>query len=177
MEERKDPEAMGPEGDEVEVTRIPEASAEVAALKAAVAEAEGRLMRLMADFDNLRRRSAERELALREQATADTVLFLLPVRDDLERALQAPDDAQALKQGVALTLASFQATLERMGVKPVEAEGEIFNPRIHEALTWEERTDVPEDTVTQVLLPGYRLGEKLLRPALVKVAKAPDGDA
>lgn len=149
--------------------------AEVERLREEVREKDERILRLMADFENLRRRSAERELALRQEALTEAVLLLLPVGDSLSRAVKA--DGEGLKEGVTLTLQAFAGALERMGIREVPADGQPFDPRRHEALAQEEREDVPEGTVTEVFRPGYTLGERLLRPALVKVAKGPGGDA
>jgi len=139
------------------------------ALKERLLEREATVMRLMADFENLRRRTAERELGLREEVLSDVMERLLPVADNLERAIAA--DGPGVKEGVAMTLESFRQTLSALGLEEVKAKGMPFDPHLHEALQ-EEPSASPEGTILEVFRPGYRLGGRLIRPALVKVAKA-----
>lgn len=174
MEEREH-EAIDQEDVNEAAGAAPESTSEAEPdLRTRLEESESTVLRLMADFENLRRRTSERELRLREEVVAEVVGLFLPVVDNLDRALSA--DGTGLKEGVALTADAFRQTLDRLGVKEIQAEGAHFDPHAHEALA-EEASDVPDGTILEVFRPGYRLGDRLLRPALVKVARAAGDDA
>ena len=134
------------------------------------------LRRTQADFVNYRRRVNQEQSEAR--ITGQIALFnqLLPVFDDFGRALEVtpPDLAKhPWVQGLFLIARRFNALLDGVGVKQIGALGEQFDPRRHEAITLEERADVPEGTVLQVARPGYALGDRVIRPAQVIVAGAP----
>ena len=150
------------------------AAAEVeASLRRELAERSDQLLRLAADFENFRRRKAQ-ELADRSRyASEDAALALLPVLDNLRRAADhaaAEGDAQQLQDGLRMVVVQFEQALATLGVEPVETVGCRFDPAVHEAIGGEESDLVTEDTVVAVLQPGYRLHDRLLRPALVRVA-------
>jgi molecular chaperone GrpE len=135
---------------------------------------QDRLLRTAAEFDNYRKR-VERDR--REQAdamAADALADLLPILDDLERALQAPSggDADSFRKGVELIHRQMLELLRKRGVKSIEAVGADFDPRFHESVMSEVSGDHREGEVIQELRRGYMLGDRLLRPAMVKVAKA-----
>jgi len=135
---------------------------------------QDRLLRTAAEFDNYRKR-VERER--RDQAdaiTADALADVIPIIDDLERALQAPTgpDVDSLRKGVELIHRQMLELLRKRGVKPIEAVGADFDPRVHESVMSEASPDHREGEVIQQLRRGYMLGDRLLRPAMVKVAKA-----
>jgi molecular chaperone GrpE len=132
-------------------------------------------LRLRADFENYRRRSREELQRARGQALEEFILKLLPVVDNLERALAAAaggsgDDAN-LRTGVAMVYRQFMAVLAEEGVTPIAAVGEIFDPEKHEAFCREE-SEKPENTILEEFQKGYLFGEKTIRPSLVKVAAA-----
>ncbi len=138
-------------------------------------EANKRLMRLAADFDNLKKRSRQEQLDTMRYAAAAVAERLLPVLDDTDRALShAPEgiDETWLK-GVRLTFQQLVGVLESVGVERIDAVGSAFDPAQHEAIGSEETSEHPEDTVVAELRPGYRMHDRVLRPALVKVARPP----
>jgi len=142
--------------------------------RALVREKDAQILRLMADFENVRRRQAKDALAVRESVMAEAISAMLPVADNLARALAHQGDG--LKDGVTMTLSSFQEVLAKLGAKEVPALGEEFDPRLHEALAKEERDDVADGTIIEVFAPGYAIGDRLIRPALVKVARGGPGE-
>lgn len=152
-------------------------------LQAAHAELEAkqkdtyeRLLRATADLDNFRKR-ARRDLEnARTEARSKTLIEMLPVIDNLERAVahaETSEDAKGIADGVNLVLRQFSQALERCGVAPVDAVGKPFDPNIHEAVSQVETADHPAGTVVEQLQKGYRIGERLLRPTLAVVSTAP----
>jgi molecular chaperone GrpE len=131
-------------------------------------------LRKLADFDNYRKRQ-EREMGeFRRFANAELLRDCLPVLDNLERALASPgSDDGGLRTGLELVLRQFKDVLGRHGLVGIDPLGEEFDPAVHEAVSRQETRDAAENTVVEVLQKGYLLGEKLLRPALVVVAAAP----
>lgn len=138
------------------------------------------MLRLAADFDNYRKRSSREVADGSARAREDLLKELLPVFDNLERALshadQAPD-GKSVAQGVRMILRQFQDTLGKLGVSRVPTVGSPFNPRMHEAVQQMASKDHPPETVITELQPGYTWGERLVRPATVIVSKAPEEDA
>ena len=134
-----------------------------------------RWLRLRADFENYRRRSREELQRAREQALEEFIIKLLPVVDNLERALAASTgssgDEANLRTGVEMVFRQFMEVLEKEGVTPIAAVGEIFDPEKHEAFCREE-SEKPENTILEEYQKGYLFGEKTIRPSLVKVAAA-----
>ncbi len=131
------------------------------------------LRRTQADFINYRRRATQEIIDGRTAAQAQVLEQLLPVLDDLGRALSAtPPDLtnHSWVQGIRLVTKRLMGTLEQMGVRLVGRPGEQFDPRWHEALTTEARPDMPEGTVINVTRPGYAMGERIIRPAQVIVS-------
>lgn len=140
-----------------------------------IEEANNRHLRLAADFDNFKKRVRQERLELLQYASASLAERLLPVLDDFERVLEhAPEgvDSNWLK-GVRMTVQKLQDALQSVGVETIEAVGAPFDPKLHEAIGTEESTDLPEDTVVKELRRGYRIHERVLRPALVSVARTP----
>jgi molecular chaperone GrpE len=150
------------------------------ALKAENAELRDRFLRLAAEMDNLRRRT-ERELKdAKTYAVTGFARDMLAVSDNLRRALEAlPEEARAaadaglsaLIEGVEMTERGMLSTLERHGVRKIEAEGQKFDPNFHQAMFEIPNPDVPNNTVVQVVQAGYAIGDRVLRPAMVGVAK------
>ena len=157
--------AAEPEGDLSAVARS--AKAEKDAL-------QDRLLRTAAEFDNYRKRIERERRDQADSAAASAIEDLLPIIDNLERALQAPvgTDAEGYRKGVELVHQQMMELIRRRGVKPIQAIGADFDPRFHEAVVHEASADHREGEVMEELRRGYMLGERLLRPAMVKVAKA-----
>ena len=132
-----------------------------------------RLKRLQADFENSRKRAAREQQEFRDYALADAIKALLPTLDSLERALQAGGQKSDLRNGVELIHKQLQDSLIKLGLRPVPAKGEPFDPRLHEAVEMIETTDVPDHQIVEELQRGYKLKDRLLRPAMVKVASNP----
>jgi molecular chaperone GrpE len=131
-----------------------------------------RLARTQAEFDNARKRAAREQQEFRDFATADAIKALLPALDSFERALRAPDTkADEFRNGVELIYKQLQDALAKLGVRPVPAKGEAFDPRVHEAIEMVETNEVPDHHVVEELQRGYKLKDRLLRPAMVKVAQ------
>ena len=135
---------------------------------------QDRLLRTAAEFDNYRKRVERERRDQADAAKADAIEDLLPIIDNLERALQAPigADAEGYRKGVELVHQQMMDLLRRRGVKPIESIGASFDPRIHEAVVHEASAHHREGEVMEELRRGYTLGDRLLRPAMVKVAKA-----
>jgi molecular chaperone GrpE len=129
-----------------------------------------RMARLQAEFDNARKRAEREKVEFRDIATGNVVENFLPVIDNFQLALNAPGNADQLRSGVALIVKQMEETLQKMQVSAIPAVGEPFDPRLHEALGSVEREDVPDQHVAEEIRRGYRLRDRLLRPALVRVA-------
>jgi molecular chaperone GrpE len=129
-----------------------------------------RLARLQAEFENARKRAERERTEYREYATGSAAEQFLPVLDNLELALKSTASAQQLRSGVSLIVKQMEEILEKMQVKVVPTLGEEFDPRFHEALGTVERDDVPDQHVAEEIRRGYKIRERLLRPALVRVA-------
>jgi molecular chaperone GrpE len=133
-----------------------------------------RLQRLAAEFDNFRKRNAREQAALSKQANERLVKELIPILDDLGRALEAAADHEAakLEDGVRLVHRAFSELLTKEGLAEIATEGK-FDPHVHEALL-SQPSDAEEGSVIEVVQKGYKLGDKVLRPARVVVAAAPE---
>jgi molecular chaperone GrpE len=151
-----------------------DAAADVEALRRERDEHYDRFLRKSAEFDNYRKRIDRERRELTAQATADLLQDLLAVVDDFDLALtvDAPEQAAAYRKGVELIHAKLHDLLKKKGLKPIEALGTDFNPNVHEAVVHEVSPGHREGEVIEELRRGYTLGERLLRPSMVKVAKA-----
>jgi molecular chaperone GrpE len=146
---------------------------ELAALHLANAALEDKVRRLLADAANMRRRAAEEAQRTREAMLGRILQELLPVLDAFRLALDSPGDRQALLEGVRMVHGMLEDLLYRHGVEPIPAEGQPFDPRLHEAMGVEDRADLSANTVVSVQQTGYRIGDLILRPARVIVSRAP----
>lgn len=159
-----------------EQQKINELELSLAALKATVDDQKDSVIRAKAEVDNVRRRAAQEVEKARKFALEKFVGELLPVVDNLERALanlDTSDDAhKAMAEGVELTLQSFMATLDKFDVKAVNPQDQPFNPELHQAMSMQEVPGVAPNTVIAVMQKGYTLNERLVRPAMVMVSKA-----
>ena len=160
---------------EAEAAEAQELRARVEQLQAEAEDAANRHLRLAADFENFKKRSRQEQMDAIQYGSRELVDRLLPVLDDFHRVLEhAPEgtDPNWLK-GVELATAKLEEVLAQQGVTPIDALGQRFDPAVHEAIGSEESADQPEDTVVTELRRGYRLHERVLRPALVRVARPP----
>jgi molecular chaperone GrpE len=132
-----------------------------------------RLARLQAEFENARKRAERERAEFREFATGSVAEQFLPVLDNLELALKSTGSVAQLRSGVSLIVKQMEEVLEKMQVKVVPTVGENFDPRFHEALGTVERDDLPDQHVAEEIRRGYKIRERLLRPALVRVAHNP----
>lgn len=149
------------------------AEAELKQLRAERNSLLDRLARLQAEFENARKRAAKENADFRDFALADAARALLPVIDNFNLALKnANAKPEDFRRGVELIHKQLQDVLQKMNVQPVAAQGQLFDPRVHEAIEMVESDDVPENHVVEELQPGYRIKERLLRPAMVRVAKS-----
>lgn len=141
------------------------------------------LMRVSADFDNFRKRARKDAEEAERKGREEAIKELLPVVDNLERAVTAAEgahDAQAVAEGVKMVLKLFEDTAQRMGLERIQAIGQRFDPNIHDAVQQQETSEQAPGTIVAEVVPGYTLGGRLLRAAMVVVAKAPSaqqGDA
>jgi molecular chaperone GrpE len=153
-----------------------ERSEAIRELEAEIADLRDRSIRTLADFENFRKRAEREREDLRRYAVTDAVRELLPVLDNLERALTAEGSVEDLKTGVEMTLKQFRDLLRQQGVQEVDAQGAPFDPAVHEAVTREENPTVTVPTVAEELQRGYTLHGRLLRPAMVRVSVPAKGD-
>jgi molecular chaperone GrpE len=136
-----------------------------------------RLARLQAEFDNARKRAVREQQEFREFAAADVIKNFLPILDSFERALKAGGDSNSnsnsndFRNGIELIYRQFQDALQKIGVQPIVSVGQAFDPRVHEAVEMVDTSEVPDHHVLDELQRGYRYKERLLRPAMVRVAR------
>jgi len=135
-----------------------------------VAKLNDRYLRTRADFENYRKRTEREKEDFRKYALANTLRDLLPVLDNFDRSLEHAEEGDDFHKGVLLIYKQLWDVLQKAGLKPIEEVGVKFDPNIHEGVMREENPDVPSQTVTAILQKGYYLNDRLLRPALVKVA-------
>jgi molecular chaperone GrpE len=150
-----------------------EPSIDAAELKQQRDDYYDRLLRKTAEFDNYRKRTERERLQLSEAAAADLLAELLPLVDDMERALKAETggDGEGIRKGVELIHKQLLDLLRKRGVKPIEALGADFDPHFHQAVAYEPGDGRRDGEVIEEFRRGYMLGDRLLRPAMVKVAK------
>jgi len=158
---------------EAENLTAPEATipqADFDALKAERDQLFDRLARLQAEFDNARKREAKERAEFRDYSTGNVVEQFLPVLDNFQLAMKSAGSAEQLRAGVELIIKQMEEALRTLGVQPVEAVGAHFDPRLHEALEAVETNEAPDQQVLEEVRRGYRIRERLLRPALVRIA-------
>jgi molecular chaperone GrpE len=151
----------------------PGAESDLEKLKAERDSLLDRLARQQAEFDNARKRTVREQQEFREYAAADALKSLLPVVDSLDRALQVKSDAEEFRNGVDLIYKQLQTALAKLSVHPIASKGEPFDPHYHEAIEMVETTEAPDHHVVEELQRGYKYKDRLLRPAMVKVARNP----
>ena len=151
----------------------PADAAELDQLKGERDQLLDRMARLQAEFDNARKRAERERIEFRDYATGSVVEQFLPVLDNFELALKSGGTAHQLRAGVALIVKQMEEILQKLQVNPVPSVGEPFDPRVHEALGTVDREDMPDQHVAEEIRRGYKLRERLLRPAMVRVAHNP----
>jgi len=151
---------------------------QIAALKAQVDERTNQYLRIVADFDNFRKRSQKEKEDLEQQIKGNTITELLPVVDNFERARSQlkpqTDGEMAIHKSYQSVYKQLVDCLKRLGVAPMRPEGKEFDPSLHEAVMRQPSDEYPEGTVLEELVRGYFLGDRVLRHAMVKVATAPE---
>jgi molecular chaperone GrpE len=169
--------AAGVESREASPTSVAEATAhlqsEVDRLKSERDQAVERLARLQAEFENARKRDARERADFRDFAVSGAVELFLPVLDNFHLALGSSGSLEQLRSGLELVVKQMEEVLRSLNVQPVETVGARFDPRVHEALESVDRTDLPDHQVLDEVRRGYRIRDRLLRPALVRVVNNP----
>jgi molecular chaperone GrpE len=186
-DESRAPEASVPSrASEASVSRVPEAAessgngptvADPAAERDALRD---QLLRTAADFDNFRKRARREMEDAKLRGKDEAIREILPVVDNLERAVAAAENAQAISsviEGVKMVLKLFEDTADRMGLKRVKTVGERFDPTVHEAIQQQETDAHPPGTILTEVVPGYTFGQRLLRAAMVVVSRKPNKPA
>ena len=151
-EEKPEPEKAGPTAEEL------------------LAEEKDKYVRLYAEYENYRKRSAKEREALYSQVKADTVTGFLPVYDNLERALKTGSTDEAFLKGVEMTMTQLEGVFEKLGLKPIEAVGKPFDANLHNAVMHVEDENYGENEVVEEFQKGFMLGDKVIRFSMVKVA-------
>ena len=142
-----------------------------AALEAEVQEKNDRILRLQADFENFRRRTAKEKEELAAVITQNLLTDLLPLLDNFERAMAVEQtDVEAFQKGVEMIFTQLREVMEKHGLEHIDAEGQSFDPNVHQAVMRVENPDVEDGTITQVLQKGYQAKGRVIRPAMVQVA-------
>ncbi|MDT0581885.1 MULTISPECIES: nucleotide exchange factor GrpE [Alteromonadaceae] len=162
--------------DDDNIARIAELEAELEIANGTIDGQKDAVLRARADMENAKRRAEQEVDKARKFALEKFASELLPVLDNLERAMQVADaENDAIKpviEGVELTLKSFTSTVEKFGMQVVDPQGESFNPELHQAMSMQESADLAPNTVMAVMQKGYTLNGRLLRPAMVMVSRA-----
>ena len=166
QEETPAEEAKPLKGDKKKIKKLEE---ELAAAKKETEELNERYLRMLAEYDNFRKRSAKERDGIYTDAYIDALTSILPVLDNLERA-EACGESEALAKGLELTLKSFGETMEKMGVNEIPALGEKFDPNVHNAVMHVDDDSFGENEVVEVFMKGDQKGDKVLRYSMVKVA-------
>ena len=136
----------------------------------ALLQEQNKFLRLAAEYDNYRKRTAKEKESIWADAKVSVVASFLPVYDNLERALKQDTADEAYKKGVEMTMTQLKEVLSKLGVTEIEAAGQPFDPKLHNAVMHVEDESLGENTVAEVFQAGFQLGEKVIRFAMVKVA-------
>jgi molecular chaperone GrpE len=147
------------------------AESEVAKMKQERDALYDRMARLQAEFDNFRKRQSKENQDFRDYALTNAIQTLLPILDSLDRALQTQPEGQEFRKGVELIDRQFHDALSKLGVEPLEAKGQPFDPTYHQAIQMVDSKEVPENHVVDELQRGYKIKDRLLRPAMVTVSR------
>ena len=155
---------------EPEETAVDPLLSELESLKDQVAGQEDKYLRLAAEYDNYRKRTAKEKEAIWNDAKADAALAFLPVYDNLERALKQETADEAYKKGVEMTMNQLKEVLTKLGITEIPAQGQPFDPKYHNAVMHVEDESLGQNVVAEVFQTGFQCGEKVIRFAMVKVA-------
>ena len=180
-ETKQNPQAQEPEEQEVEEVEVAVETAETAQepentdaqrqqLEQQLQEEQDKYLRLLAEYDNFRKRSQKEKDNLYTDIRVETVAKFLPVYDNLERALNQPTADEAYKKGVEMTMTGLMEVLEKLGVESFGNVGDTFDPNMHNAVMHCEDENFPENVLCEVFQKGFRIGEKVVRFAMVRVA-------
>ena len=162
-------EAKAPKPEKGDKKKIKALEQELETVKKQAEETNEKYLRMLAEYDNFRKRSAKERETIYADAYTDALMSVLPVLDNLERA-EGCTDVEGLSKGLELTLKSFRETLEKMGVKEIEAIGKPFDPNLHNAVFHIDDDNYGENEIVEVLMKGYTKGDKVIRYSMVKVA-------
>lgn len=158
---------------ETETAEVAPVEDKAAALEAELKEKSDRILRLQADFENFRRRTAKEKEELAAVITQNILGDLLPLLDNFERAMAVEQtDGEAFQKGVEMIFTQLREVLDKHGLQSIEAEGQTFDPNFHQAVMRVEDSDAPDGTITQVLQKGYQAKGRVIRPAMVQVARS-----
>ncbi len=170
---KKDMDQNKPESQQEEVPEEPVQETEETpeeTLQATIREQEDKYLRLLAEYDNYRKRSQKEKENAWTSAKADTAKEFLPVYDNLERALKQETADEAYAKGVQMIMTQLKNVLEKLGIEEIPAQGETFDPNVHNAVMHIDDEELGENVVAEVFQAGFRIGDKVIRHAMVKVA-------
>ena len=176
MSKKKQNEAVQEEQLEQETTQqeqveaAQEQTCEADLLKEQMAQQEDKYLRLAAEYDNYRKRTAKEKESIWTEVKADTAAAFLPVYDNLERAIKQETADEAYKKGVEMTMNQLKEVFSKLGIEEIPALGESFDPKVHNAVMHIDDENFGENTVAEVFQAGFRCGEKVIRFSMVKVA-------
>ena len=168
-ETEKVQEEKASKADKGDKKKIKALESELEEVKKQAEETNEKYLRMLAEYDNYRKRTEKEKESRYTDAYTDALMSVLPVLDNLERA-EGCTDAEGLSKGLELTLKSFRETLEKMGVKEIEAVGKTFDPNLHNAVFHIDDDNYGESEIVEVLMKGYTKGDKVIRYSMVKVA-------
>lgn len=170
VQNETDSEQVQSEQAQSEQTEQAKTKPEEPSAKDQLAQQEDKFLRLAAEYDNYRKRTAKEKEALWAEAKADTAIAFLPVYDNLERALKQPTADEAYKKGVEMTMNQLKEVFSKLGITEIPALGQPFDPNFHNAVMHVEDESLGENVVAEVFQSGFQLGDKVIRFAMVKVA-------
>ena len=170
MPDTKKPEEQVEEILEEQVEETVETPSETDNLKEQLSQLNEKYVRMLAEYDNFRKRSQKEKDAIYPRATADTVEKFLPIVDNFERAMSAPCADETFKKGMDMIFQSFMNTLKSLNVEMIGEAGETFDPQLHNAVMHIEDDKYGENEIVMVLQKGYRIGDRVVRYAMVQVA-------
>ncbi len=170
-EKKKPPEVQDEPEKEEETPQEPDAAAELEKLQAEYDEHKQQHLRILAEYDNFRKRTAAEKTAIYNNAVSDTVQAILPIADNIERALgQDHASGEDMRKGVEMIEAQIKAAFEKLGISAVGEVGEAFNPNLHNAVAHIEDEAFGENVISAVFQKGYTLNDRVVRHAMVQVA-------
>lgn len=165
--------AAEPEKKEKKCSKKEKDNKKIAELENALKESEDKYVRMLAEYDNFKKRTQKEKESLYKEGIADSVANLLTVLDNLDRAAAVDvekSDAQSVVDGVNKILEQAKEVFSKMGVEEIPAKGEKFDPELHNAVMHEDNDELDENTVSEVFLKGYKIGDRVIRHSMVKVA-------